>query len=285
MTGRRVNRFFGLVPVLMLGFPMAWAMNAKEITGKDGSPMVFIPAGSFVFGGDLKLEQEIPPSKASTAAYYIDKFEVSNLQYGKFLSWVEKNGDETVRHRLQPVPKNHRPRYWKAYIAKIFEENGMSKLRHFNDQTFRKPDHPVVGVDWYDAYAYAKWAGKRLPTEEEWEKAAKGPKGNIWPWGNNWDFRKANTGGYEWKGERDGFIYTAPVASYTSGKSYYGVYNMSGNAWEWVDSKHVANEQEKVIKGGGANSYPSWVTTSARKIYEPTFRYFVAGFRCATDVR
>ncbi|MCA9485166.1 MAG: SUMF1/EgtB/PvdO family nonheme iron enzyme, partial [Nitrospina sp.] len=197
---------------------------------------------------------------ATTGAFYIDRHEVTNAQYRLFLDWVAANSDTTVRHPEQPPGKNHTPRYWNLWRPALLRQTGMDRMQQFNDATFRKPDHPVVGIDWFDAYAYSRWAGKRLPSEAEWEKAARGTDGRIWPWGNDWDFAKCNSGGYEWKGERDGYIYTAPADHYPEGTSPYGCFNMAGNVWEWTgESARSASSSklEKVIKGGGSNSYPS----------------------------
>ena len=213
--------------------------------------------------------------------FKIDKYEVTNAEYQQFLNWVNSNGDTTVRHASQPKNKDHTPRYWKPFVPKVLTYTGMAKLQHFDDNTFKKPNQPVVGIDWYSAYAYAKWAGKRLPTEAEWELAAAGPQKNIWPWGNEFAFDKVNSGGYEHKGERDGHIYLADVDSYPNGVSHYGVFNMAGNAWEFVNS---TEGETIVIRGGGSSSYPSWVTTKSRKTYEPTYKSFNIGFRCAQDI-
>ncbi len=212
--------------------------------------------------------------------FKIDKYEVTNAEYQKFLDWVTDNGDASVRHSSQPENKDHTPRYWKSFVPKVLKNNGMAKLQHFDDETFKQPNQPVVGVDWYSAYAYAKWAGKRLPTEAEWELAAAGPDKNIWPWGNEFAFDKVNSGGYEHKGERDGHIYLADVNSYPEGVSHYGIFNMAGNAWELVDMA----DGNAVIRGGGSSSYPSGVSTQSRKVYEPTFKSFNIGFRCAKDL-
>ncbi len=124
-------------------------------------------------------------------AYYIDKFEVSNKQYGDFM--------KATGH---PAPA-----YW-------------------DDQRLNKPTQPVVGVNWFDAKAFCEWQGKRLPTEAEWEKAARGPEGFRYPWGNEMNPARAN---YNRKASA-----TAPVNAYPEGASPYVVYNMSGNVFEWV---------------------------------------------------
>ena len=265
----------------------------KEIQTKDGALAVLVPGGNFLMGDDNGAPQERPQRTVRVRTFYIDKWEVTNRQYERFLDWVKKHGDQSVRHPDQPADKDHTPRYWKKFRPTLLQQTGMARLQQFDDETFRNPDHPVVGVDWYDAFAYAKWAGKRLPTEAEWEKAARGPDGRTWPWGNEWDFKRCNSGGYEWKGERDGYIYTAPAQSFSEGVSPFGCYNMSGNVWEWVndayslppDSKlDVKVERgQKTIKGGGSNSYPTTVRPAMRKGYEPQFRFYCLGFRCAMD--
>jgi formylglycine-generating enzyme required for sulfatase activity len=267
--------------------------EVAEIATLDRAVMVLVPGGNFILGDDRGRENELPQREVYVESFYIDKWEVTNAQYQRFLDWVDQHSDRTVRHPNQPAQKAHTPRYWKPFRPPLLRTTGMAKLQHFEDETFRHPDHPVVGVDWYDAYAYAKWAGKRLPTETEWEKAARGTDGRVWPWGNDWDFSKCNSGGYEWKGERDGFIYTAPAKHYPGGLSPWGCYNMAGNASEWTSEVYGGEEVAEraasdaqtvmVVKGGGSNSYPSAVRPAARKGYEKEFRYFSLGFRCAKD--
>jgi sulfatase modifying factor 1 len=248
----------------------------------DFTKMVYVPEGNCSIGANGNARQGLPaPNTRSQAvvfvgAFYIDAFEVTNRDYREFLQWIAlqgSQGDAALRHPQQPQGKDHTPRYWKPYIPDLLEKTGMTKLQRFDAKTFTIDEHPVVGVDWYDAYAYCKWRGKRLPTENEWEKAARGRDGRLWPWGNVWDFGKCNSGGYEWKGERDGYIYAAPVGEYTAGVSPYGCYNMAGNVQEWV--------AEGYSKGGGFNSYPTWVASFVRQHYEPEYRYFSLGFRCA----
>jgi sulfatase modifying factor 1 len=251
----------------------------RAITAKDGASMVLVPSGPFLMGDAPKPGER--PRRVAASAFYIDTREVTNAQYRAFLNWVEEHGDATVRHPLQPSTKDHVPRYWKPFKPRLLKQTGVGRLQPFDEQTFRKEDHPVVGVDWFDAYAYARWAGKRLPTEAEWEKAARGDDGRIWPWGNKWDFKRCNSGGYEWRDERDGFTYTAPVGSFESGVSPVGCHDMAGNVWEWTSA---ADATERVIKGGGSSSYPTQVRAASRKTYEPRYRTFTLGFRCAQDV-
>ena len=253
------------------------AVSANRFATDEISPMRLVYSGDFIMGEDAG------EKRVFVDHFYMDVHEVSNRQYRVFLDWVAIHSDKDVRHPDQPEGKDHTPRFWKPFSPPLFKKTGMADLRRFNEETFRKEDHPVVGVDWHDAYAYAKWAGKRLPTEAEWEKAARGTSGAKWPWGNKWGFDYCNSGGYEWKGERDGHIYSAPVDAYPKGVSPYGLYNMAGNVSEWVAADFDSTGLKKTIKGGGSNSYPSSVAASARQGHEPEHRYFTLGFRCARD--
>lgn len=234
--------------------------------GDAPNEMILIPAGKFTMGTDSRLPDEGPEHTVTLPAYYIDKYEVTNLQYKKF-------NDET----------NHK------------------SPSHFRNRTFPegKADHPVTFVSWEDANEYCQWAGKRLPTDEEWEKAARGSDGRNFPWGNEFDVNKANTP-VRWEFlKKDGD--TTPVGAFSAGVSPYGLYDMSGNVWEWTSSWYKAypgnthptenyGEKYKVLKGG------SWWDCSFYKcgISAPSYNraFFLAktrnksfGFRCAKNAK
>jgi len=172
--------------------------------------MVLIPAGTFLMGSSPKDGQvgftvgvdELPQHSVDLKSYYIDRHEVTAKQYRKFI-------DSTGRK-----PPGD-PRFPEIYPWA--REGGVP---------IEFESHPVIYVSWDDADAYCKWAGKRLPIEAEWEKAARGADGRIWPWGNIFDPRKANVQEHQSGG-------TLPVGSFPKGASPYGVYDMAGNVKEW----------------------------------------------------
>jgi sulfatase modifying factor 1 len=282
----------------------AQAELPKEIVGKDGAPMVLIPAGEFEMGTDpaeipglmqwlekeylsLNLEakaswfeDEPPRHTVYVDAFYMDKYEVTNAQYRKF---VQATGHS--------------------------EPEGSEQFKPWSDENYNGDDQPVVYVTWEDAKAYAEWAGKRLPTEAEWEKAARGGLvGKRFPWGDEWPpppkagnfadeaLKKvfpealAFIAGYD-----DGYAYTAPVGKYAP--NGYGLYDMAGNVWEWCadwyDKDYYASSpgenpsgpssgQDRVIRSGGWS--PNCVRTlraADRSGITPVSSGSSYGFRCA----
>lgn len=227
--------------------------------------LVTVPAGEYLLGDE---KQPRP-----VAAFRIDKHEVSNREYAAFLEAIRDN-PTAFDHPEQPCGKGHTPRYWNEFRPPLFRQSGAAALAPFDEKTFRDPDKPVVGVDWWDACAYARWAGKRLPSAQEYEAAARGPDGRLWPWGSEWDYTRANTGGEKW-GEKDGHIYAAAVAAFAGGASPWGCLNLAGNVAEWT--------QEGFVAGGSSNSNPTQVRCAARELREPAYRSFDIGFRCAAE--
>ena len=198
------------------------------ITTSDGNTMILIPAGTFPRGGTEEEVSEVPDkqyisyyaerpiSDISLRSFYIDKFEVTTAQYREFL---EDTGDGATRwdHADQPEGMNHATRYVTENLAGDVQ--------------------PAVGINWYDAYAYCGWADKRLPSEAEWEYAARGSTYRIYPWGDHGphhdDIYFAN---YRPKAgaDADGHRMTAPIGTYPDGVSPFGIMDMAGNAEEWV---------------------------------------------------
>jgi formylglycine-generating enzyme required for sulfatase activity len=263
--------------------------------------MVLIPAGEFSMGsspGTHTLPDEQPQRRVYVGGFLIDRFEVTNADYEEFV--------EATHH---PSPENSNPAYtlW----------------------TDRKPlpgseRHPVVNVSWVDAVAFCRWAGKRLPTEAEWEKAARGTDARRYPWGNDWDLSLANSASYwagrtvefdssnEWdafwiRGEGatiakekglKGEILTLPVGSFPGGVNASGLYDMAGNAAEWVQDWYDPNyyrsapltnpsgPERGAIKGirGGSWLKPAVsLRTTDRDWGLMDSRPSGTGFRCAKD--
>ena len=174
---------------------------------------ILIPAGPFLMGslpGDDIPAEETPQHEVSLADYRIGKYPITNAEYAEFVK----------RERLQDVPRK---------AGWFLREPPANKL-----------DHPVVGVSWHDALAYCRWLSRqsgrayRLPTEAEWEKAARGPKGQLYPWGNDWQDGCCNEAGHD----------TTPVTGFPAGCSSYGCCDLVGNVQQWTSTLWGSNLQE-----------------------------------------
>ena len=240
--------------------------------GTKGGPMVFVPAGEFMMGCNEKVDKECddsakPYHRVYLDAYYINKFEVTVSEYRKCVNAGKCNA---------PVSK--------------------SDNKYCNWGYLDRGNHPVTCVDWSQAIAYCEWAGKRLPTEAEWEKAARGTDERVYPYGNQFDCGKSCNSVSPCSHNS-----TCPVGSYAQDKSPYGVMDMAGNVWEWVSDWYVgdyysnspSNNPEgpssgshRVLRGGSrAPLNPEGLRASSRGGGNPAVRTLLNGFRCASNAK
>ena len=268
------------------------------VSPKDRVEMVYVPEGKFLMGSSNSdpwaSQDEKPQHSVYLDAFRIDRTEVTNASFAQFIqatgyqTEAQKKGWSNVYsfyswHMIRGADWNH-------------PEGPESNLQS-------RQNYPVIQVSWDDAAAYCQWAGKRLPTEAEWEKAARGTDGRIYPWGNQLpaanliNFADVNTG-YSWyaKGINDGYEFTAPVGSYPDGVSPYGAMDMAGNVWEWVadwyNSSYYQNSPAanppgpstgdwRVLRGGSWNNSLRSVRSAERIQYSPETTHYFIGFRCA----
>ena len=216
--------------------------------------IIAIPAGEFTMGSNV--EDERPPHVVSVGAFEIDKLEVTNQEFERFV--------------------------WETGYVTSAEKAGETSWRYYAKN---KPQHPVVKVTWNDAIAFCEWAGKRLPSEAEWEKAARGTDARSYPWGNQWDSARANA-------REAGNRGTTAVGSFPAGASPYGVLDMAGNVAEWTTDWFKAypggdfyspyyGEKFRVIRGGGWFDDEQSVRTTERSCSGVEAANDDLGFRCA----
>ena len=246
--------------------------GATLLSPQDGMPLVYVPAGEFQMGStDQQIDSllalhrgwkrewfanELPQHSLTLETYWIDQMEVSNAQYQQ----CEQAG------KCSPPA----------------ETTSYTHTTYYNDPKF--DGYPVAYVSWQDASNYCSWAGRRLPTEAEWEKAARGPDGRAYPWQDQApDSSLANFG--MTTGD------TLPVASFPNSKSYYGALNMAGNVWEWTSDWYQAypggapdnayGEQYRVVRGGSWIDNERFLRSAGRFRLGPAVRLSYLGFRCA----
>jgi formylglycine-generating enzyme required for sulfatase activity len=238
-----------------------------------GGEMVLVPAGAFWMGSNEGDADEGPTHQVYLEAFWIDRYEVTNAQYAEFLNATQGDQGRCGGHICTDTqvenPDSHLLYQEGRYVA----ERGYDA-------------HPVTEVSWYGAKAYCEQHGKRLPSEAEWEKAARGTEGTTYPWGEQFDPHKLNSD------YRVGD--TMPVGSYPDGASPYGVCDMAGNVWEWVADWYEAypgsayrspffGHKYKVVRGGSWNHPGGDARCARRDIAHPDRRLRVVGFRCARD--
>jgi formylglycine-generating enzyme required for sulfatase activity len=261
------------------GFGVWWQFM-RPAAPDHSNEVIDIPAGEFLFG-EKNEKQTIPE-------FNIDKYEVTMGEYALFLQYLAAHGNPTnFDSPVQPAGRSHVPRDWDIYYGRA--SSSFSSYRTVRGVPINL-DCPVFNVDYFDAYAYAKWKGRRLPSEMEWEKAARGLNGNIYPWGNEWDPKKTNSGAdYQsdpppgYKPAVDGFTWWAPVQELKEDRSPFGVMGMGGNVSEWTDTWDESKTYV-IIKGGNFKSTADQAktTTSIRQAMPQTIRETL-GFRTAGD--
>ena len=232
-----------------------------EIVGHDGASMVLIPSGEFTMGSDKGDDDEQPVHRVFLDSYYIDKFEVTNGRFAKFVEAIQSEPPWGFGDRETPVVQ---------------------------------ADQPVRWVNWMEAIGYCLWVGKRLPTEAEWEKAARGTDGRIYPWGND-----LPTPAQAVFGLNEGAETVSPIGHREKGQSPYGVQDLAGNLYEWtidwydeeyykkipaINPHGPAEGTTKVQRGGSYTNTPYRLRSTFRTKGDPAEHEPNVGFRCAQDV-
>lgn len=305
--------FISIIITILFLLPACDRSQASKQAIISNEPgMVFIPAGEFFMGSD-KIDKENfhdeygfneplyanehPRHAVFVDDYYIDRYEVTNKEFKKFARETRHRwmSDYNVPHSvlvnfplqdLRQVASNHF--MLDMNTSSATKDDLIKGIELLND---KHDSYPATKVNWFDAEAYCHWAGKRLPTEAEWEKAARGKQGWEYPWGPDWDPEKTNTGEGE---DQDEIL--LPVGSKSDDVSSYGVYDMAGNVFEWVNDWYSAypgssyqspdyNGLNKVMRGGAASAGHYTISirfrTASRRHKEPTATLIDTGFRCA----
>jgi formylglycine-generating enzyme required for sulfatase activity len=242
--------------------PTKEVTSEEEVEAPTPAPQITdvmneIPAGPFVMGSDAGAPDEGPKREVDVSAFSIDRFEVTNKDFAAF---VEATG----------------------YVTDG-EESGAKRIWR-DEYGDGEENHPVVRVNWNDAVAYCEWLGKRLPSEAEWEKSARGPDNTKYPWGDEYDAAQAN-------GKDSGLRGTASVGSYPA--NGYGLHDMAGNVWEWtadwyqpypgnIIEDEFYGERFRVVRGGGWFEEAATLATYNRNAADPVkTANDDLGFRCA----
>jgi len=259
------------------------APQEKEEAKREEPGMVFVPAGEFLMGrSEEEIRQAVKACQAEDTPEEVcrNRFEQGSQQHTVYVDafWIDKTEATNAQYKA----------FW--------EEVGGRAPALWDDPKFSGPNQPLVDVSWVEAQDYCLWAGKRLPTEAEWEKAARGTDGRLYPWGNTIDSNKANYDNQVGK--------TKEVGSYPEGASPYGALDMAGNVWEWTSSlfrpypysksdgreapfpggteaEEMLGRGNRVLRGGAWDSPPGYLRSANRGGLPPFAGSSRIGFRCA----
>lgn len=291
-----MNKKYKAFAIMLSIAAVIWSGPVKAAPSPSPEGMVYVPAGEFVMGNDgndlsvsddLRPDNEMPSRKVFLKAFYFDKYEVSNLEYKGYIDSLQQKGVKAFSHYNEagiPIPDR-----WARESYPVGEDN-----------------HPVVDVDWYMANKYCEAKGKRLPTEEEWEKAARGTDARMYPWGNEYKPEYSNNRGY-WEitlGKKGDLGVPMIIGSFKKDISPYGAFDVAGNAMEWTSTPYrpypgsIMTEPQHegeiyVLRGGAHNTLISeFGRTTTRHYRGPTddrsphadwHTDMNIGFRCAKD--
>jgi len=269
--------------------PLCATAGATWTRPADKMTMVCVPHGTFQMGSEAGLEDEKPIHSVTLSEFWMDQTEVTVTQFQRFIQ------DQNYRTEAEERGRSY------TYANDGWELVDEANWHHpLGPTSSSEGNHPVVHVSWDDAQAYCAWAGGRLPTEAEWEYAARGPEEYAFPWGNIFNGAQLNfcdkNCTLDWADQNsdDGYGFTAPVGSFPTGKSWVGALDLAGNVWEWTadwytneytsdsqtDPEGPADGQFRVLRGGSWFSTEYDVRSTSRNKDRSTMTYNTLGFRC-----
>jgi len=244
--------------------------------------MVYVSPGTFMMGEEGDRDDAIPVHKAEIKGFFLDKCEVTVTQFGEFVKATGYVTDAESAGSSRAFDKD----------KKVVPIAGATWIHPYGDDRVPDPQSPVTQVSWNDAVVYCSWAGKRLPTEAEWEYAARSNDGRFYPWGSQWDEKRCSN-------TFNSGMAVAKVGSFPGGTGPFGTMDQAGNVWEWCQDYYqrdyyavspVKNplcdtpSGARILRGGSFTSHPVHCKSTYRYYSAPEKGYIMVGFRCAKDI-